>query len=387
MPAPAQGGGQADNSLAPLWIILTTMVCLGLVWYFYRVYIIDFIVTIRGYEADLLSLVVPDRWAERLQNAQAFIASVKAGNTAHVSMNDLGTLSTQIGYYFRIPVALILSAMALFAYFKNPTSRFKKTYSMKTLLADEKTNWPPVVPINKLDLVNEDLDKGPWAMSLPPMQFAKKYNLLIADKPVVSEALLSSKVVQTASINRELAREVFSLQIGPFWENAKVLPIHTRALFAIFAGRIAGDREGSTNLLAQISNSTETGRLNFSGVDQLLTKHLSHKIVTKILKQHAFVLTVMASMLVAAREDGVLAASEFLWLKAVDRRLWFMLSSVGRQTPFCEVSGPFAHWLAEKELNRRLNVAMIEEAVNGLELGIKEFIYKPDEPEEEVKKD
>ena len=55
-------------------------------------------------------------------------------------------------------------------------------------------------------------------------------------------------------------------------------------------------------------------------------------------------------MLVAARTDGVLASAEFLWLKPVDRQLWFMLNSIGRRTPFVEVSAPYAHWLVERRL-------------------------------------
>ncbi len=54
----------------------------------------------------------------------------------------------------------------------------------------------------------------------------------------------------------------------------------------------------------------------------------------------------------------------------------------GRQTtPFPEVGGPYAHWLAEREIGRKLNSPFIEEAVNGLETAMKEIIYKPDEEE------
>ena len=57
----------------------------------------------------------------------------------------------------------------------------------------------------------------------------------------------------------------------------------------------------------------------------------------------SYALTLMGSMLELARADGVLAVAEFIWLKPVDRRLWYMLGSAGRQTPFVEVSGPSSH--------------------------------------------
>jgi intracellular multiplication protein IcmP len=102
-------------------------------------------------------------------------------------------------------------------------------------------------------------------------------------------------------------------------------------------------------------------------------------MVKKITDGHAYILTVMASMLTLARLDGVQASADFLWLKPIDRRLWYILNTVGRQTPFVEVAGIFAHWVAEKELERKLLIPMVEEATNALELALQDIIYKPDE--------
>jgi intracellular multiplication protein IcmP len=87
----------------------------------------------------------------------------------------------------------------------------------------------------------------------------------------------------------------------------------------------------------------------------------------------------MASMMEYARNDGVLASAEFIWLKPLDRKLWFMLNCVGRQTPFCEVAGPVAHFKIEKRLRRPLKVPMIDEAVNALEAALAEIIYQPED--------
>ena len=35
-------------------------------------------------------------------------------------------------------------------------------------------------------------------------------------------------------------------------------------------------------------------------------------------------------------------------------KLWYTLNTVGRQTPFLEVAGIFAHWIAEREAGRRV---------------------------------
>ena len=56
-----------------------------------------------------------------------------------------------------------------------------------------------------------------------------------------------------------------------------------------------------------------------------------------------------------------------------------VLNSVGRPTPFVEVCGAYAHWIAEKRLGLPLAVPMVEEAVNGLALGLGDVVYKPDD--------
>ena len=132
----------------------------------------------------------------------------------------------------------------------------------------------------------------------------------------------------------------------------------------------------------QIAESSN-GKLNFSGTEALLQKHLNHKLVQKVIQEHAYELTTMASMLAAARLDGVQASADFLWLKPLDRRLWYTLNTIGRQTPFAEVAGIFAHWLAEKEAGRKLLVPIVDEATKALEIALKEVIYRPDEKEKE----
>ncbi|GAI86113.1 unnamed protein product, partial [marine sediment metagenome] len=56
-----------------------------------------------------------------------------------------------------------------------------------------------------------------------------------------------------------------------------------------------------------------------------------------------------------------------------------ILNSVGRQTPYTEAGGPFAHWLAEKAIRHPLRSPVVDEAVKALELAIKEVKLKPKE--------
>jgi intracellular multiplication protein IcmP len=380
-------GGQQqeqDNGLGPMWIIVGIFVFGAFTWYFLKVYIVAFVLGLRMYEADLMQLFVPSMWAHPLSEMQQYIHMAQQEGYTGVSFHDLIDVSMVIGDYLRYPAVIVLLSLSGLLYFTNPMGRYKRVHSMQTLLESEKENWPQVMPIVKLDLVNTDLTKGPWAMAWQPVGFARNHNLLIIEKPKQGASRFETKVPPRAKINRDQARSVFAMQLGRYWSGPEALPIHARALFAAFAARIAGDRERCASLLEQMCRSTQGGKVNYSGADDLLQKYKNHKLVKRITRAHAFELTVMPSLLEKARSDGVLASADFLWLKPVDRRLWFMLNSVGRQTPFCEVAGPYAHWYAEREFGRALNIPMIEEAVNGLEEAVKEFVFHPEEEDEEI---
>ncbi|KTC86360.1 IcmP protein [Legionella brunensis] len=146
--------------------------------------------------------------------------------------------------------------------------------------------------------------------------------------------------------------------------------------------RMNRDRGAASGILESIDKSYSGGKIDFSAAKAVLRKYQGAENVQEILAKHAYLLTVMASLLEAAREDGVVPSSEFLWLKPIDRRLWYMLNCVGRQTPFAEVAGPFAHWRAEKVMGRRSLVPMIDEAIKALEIAVKEVKLTPKELQE-----
>jgi intracellular multiplication protein IcmP len=167
--------------------------------------------------------------------------------------------------------------------------------------------------------------------------------------------------------------------MGPLWEGEFALPEHYKALFAVFLARIEHDTKSASELLDDLAISYTKGAPDFSLVEDILKKHRQSKAAMKCVQSHAYVFTVMASMLKLARTDGVLATADFIWLKPIDRQLWYMLNCVGRQTPYCEVSGPYAHLIAEQELGRPLFKPIIDRAVLALENALEKIIYIDDE--------
>ena len=292
---------------------------------------------------------------------------------ASASISEVMYVLSIVGVYFAAFTTPIWLSFSMYLIYADIGGRYKNIYSLETLRGKESENWPYINTVVGKNLLKNHLDEGVFAMSLQPMDFAKKYKLL--DIETVHGR-------QVATVNRVRAYQTFVLQMGPAWNgNLQGFPPHILALFAAFASKAEHDTDSCNKLLRQIAASSggNNPKLDFSGTYALLEKHLKSMRIAKAVGPHAFLLPAMASLLELARDDGVLAAAEFLWLKTVDRPLWYMLNSVGRRTAFPEVAGPFGHWVVEKRLRRPLQTPMVEEAINGLEEGIAEVIYKPDD--------
>ena len=132
-------------------------------------------------------------------------------------------------------------------------------------------NWPQITPVLSLNLLKTNLDKGPWAMAKLPLNFYKEHNLL---NITIGE---NDKKVWT--VKPGPAERLFMLQMGPLWKGVEALPIHVKALLIVFVARGHRDHKVAEDLLVQVARSALHGRLNFSGVKELLTKYKDSKII------------------------------------------------------------------------------------------------------------
>lgn len=371
MPPGQQQQSGSDNSMAPIWIAVLFLITLLLVWYFAHAYIVAFIFKLTIWQARLITTFVQDA---QLNETIYLLQTI---NPATVSWDQFVALTGRVGNYIRYPVIAVLALMAAYLYRSNIILKFRRAHNMKTLRAQEQNNWSAIMPIVKEDLAKTDINKGPWAMALSPMEFAKRYKLLRKEDAILDNS--TPGMENTAGIRQGDAKRVFTLQLGPYFEGFERCPPHVVALAAVFMARINRSRDDAVKILDTVNRTWALGKPDYAIAKPILEKHASSELVQEAIQKHAYLLTVMASLLEAAREDGVMPSSEFLWLKPTDRRLWYMLNSIGRQTPYSEVAGPFAHWRAEKVLNRRSLMPMIDEAIKALELAVKEVKLSPKE--------
>ena len=364
-------GQSGDNSMAPIWITVLLFITGYLLWKTGHKYIVMFVFSLNLMQAKMLYFFT--RSAQLADD----IYLMQTLNPAGVEWEQLVAIMGHVGNYIRYPIIAILVILAAVLYKSDVTLRYRRAHSMKTLRAQEQVNWPAIMPVVKQDLVNVDINTGPWSMALTPMEFARKHNLLkrndaLMDNPVPGEE-------QTAGIRRGDAKRVFTLQLGPVWDGFERCPLHVQVLAAVFMARMNRDKTAAVNILRELDKSTSEGKPDYSVGLSVLKKYYKAENVQAVVGKHAYLLTAMASLLRASRDDGVMPSADFLWLKPVDRRLWYMLNCIGRQTPFVEVGGPFAHWVAEKATGRPLLAPMIDEAIKALEVAVKEVKLTPQE--------
>ncbi len=365
-----------DQTANFFWLLALLTMGAIVLWWLEERWIVAGIFFIRHYEIDLIQWIVsginkliawinfPSIDLHKLNYWQHFMA---VADKEKVTFPQVGSLSHAVGLWMRYPVMVILLGLAAWMLYRNKNSRFHHTYTMDSLKKYEVENWPQITPVLSLNLLQEDLDKGRWAMAKLPMDFCKENDLL--------ELGESPDKKKTWSIKEGPAERCLVLQLGPLWQGPLALPIHVKALLVIFIARAKREHKIAENFIDQISHSAIHGKLDFTGVEEQLEKYKDSKVLKWIERRHAYVGTLMASLLEIARLEGVLASAEFLWLKPVDRRLWYILNSVGRQTAVVEVAGLFAHWLAEKRLKQSLRTPMVVEAVKALQEDVKNILY------------
>ena len=165
-------------------------------------------------------------------------------------------------------------------------------------------------------------------------------------------------------VDKELARKAFDAQLGGRWTGKPTcLSSHERKLF---------------DELMKILIDTR-----FMYNDRISDPEKQRKAQTKkimaLLNKHAYIRTMFLSMLGFCKEGGVLPALKFRWIKAIDRTLWYCISSHGRKTPFIEAGGVVAHWELECALKSPNIYIETECAVEGLEY----TLFGPPEEEED----
>ena len=324
----------------------------------------EFFLTLKLWQMQIIAFVIPIDYHVQL------VQQLKNTPPANWSLDQIIVLGYQVNYYL-LPLVLILVYMAYMAisHLLYENVRHNKNYTNngrpdggKSLLMQEKKVWRYLEPIAHLDLLKQDPDVGDWASARKPQEIAEKYQLI--------EKIENNLII----INKENARHYFSNQLGDLYTDLDDLSIANKALVGIFSAFYLDNKLESNLALLDISASfglEAKGKHDFSSGLALFEKYKDHPEINAIMKKHAYVTTALSALFTAAKSKGVIVTQYFIWLKPMNRTLYYALNNVGRQVSFTECAGVFDHYQHETKLGRPMVKVFVDEAVRGLSDALK----------------
>ncbi len=276
---------------------------------------------------------------------------------------SLGYIGQLVGSYTKWLLITACAGVAYYALYKSDRNKFRTTYNLESFINIQARVWPVIAPIVKFN---------------PSKASSRILGTVVPRKiPIFAEALAPEEWLAYHNIPvvkgipvREAVYNALVLQLGPRWTGPDDLPPYIQALLAAFALKGVQKREESDKLLGDLSLCW-TDKTGFHMTPELAAE------IKKILKDPAIggkamevaargayrITSLLATLKWARFMGGVLASAQFLWLRGVDRDLWYALNNLGRRSFHSEGAGAIAHFMAEDIAQKPLIAPRLETAI------------------------
>ncbi len=365
-------------------MLVVIAVLVWLFWHYYDVEVRNIVRWIRYSEIWVISWFVGDNYTLAFQGQDLNfnfgmngVENPKQGQhpgIANLHKNELDlyylTLINALAMQpLKIPFIILYGLAALWCIFRGPHTQYRQKLGLEGLIERQSQFFPVTAPFAAFDPSKQPprppgspvpAELPPFAEALGPEEWLAYYSVPIPD----------GQIDQTA------AARAFQKQLGGRWKGVQALKPYKQILVAAFCLKAARKRNDADAMLGRLAMCWSLkGGLNLGRDKKLLkdaravlrNKAISAKTLAKV-NRHAFETTALIRALAVAREEGgVLAPAQFVWLRAHDRRLWYPLNNMGRQSFHMEAVGAMAHYKAEKMTDRPIPVPKMEGAVETIQ--------------------
>ncbi|MDR2820413.1 MAG: hypothetical protein LBB60_07790 [Desulfovibrio sp.] len=320
------------------------------------------------------------------QTAWEHIASL---DPAALTWERMEGILSYTGKWTRWIYALFLVLFALASLFMGRIGGLVRRLNMESLLKNNAESFACLTPImecGKYLLSPESYDAGNWRIARSPIQFAAENGLLVdengaafAPDQVLRHGLghADMPAYGQARLDEQKAALVLTAQLGDAFAGFEKLTPRRMALAAAFFAYAGGDKKECVGILDAVSRSytEQNGVCSCAVLDQgdftsrLHAAWEKHKalVFDSLPSRHtAFELPWFMGLLTQARKKGVLASSQFLWLRPLDRPLWYALSQCGGRAAWAEGFAAWAHYAAEEKTGKPLSEPHLAQAVAAL---------------------
>lgn len=305
--------------------------------------------------------------------------------TGHFDLHDLpatefADLYARLSEASRWFSMAAILGIAAYLYRNMKGGDFTKAYNLNSLIEYQSTYFEQLAPSAKFQANTDDEVLAP---QLKPFEWLIKHGI---------EA-------KGGAVDEEACAEAFKAQLGPEWTGVESASQHVQAL-VLMAGyhgistiknKVSvphlGKIQVSERLRQELAGAYtyKQGEERDAEVKRILEPLLKNKkLLAKIEEMtanHAYASTALIALFTWARKtSGVFATSEMMWIKPVDRALFYALNNVGRSGAYhVEGGGPIAHFDAERVARRKLSEPRVEKAVWGVSTYLEDRAIDPDE--------
>jgi len=406
----------ADNTLMGIFAVLGGLVLLLLIaWFQFHTQLSWLVIKITWASINLLDLcyrglswvgvsdnviyfIIPQEVMEDLPSLKYWLIKM---NPKTVSFETFVRMLELGGYGLLLFTPFVAFACAYYIWKRSKAGRLSRVMNIFTLAKYVMSEFPQIRPAIIEDLMSKNPDKGHYRREDSPIRFAIKHHLLKVYQVDFAGTLLSetsvptfdkplskkdgyflvedhyhrsiSKLHNRCILDTNRTKEIFINQLGTHWTGSDNLPPMIRAIYAALITFVCADKDRAMELFAQFNRSwlppkkKNQASIDVTGVDQLIIKYEKNERVQEIISQHAFTNTLMSRLLQVARDKGRLGTSVFIWLKVIDRTLWYSLNQEGGQCGWSEAASVRAHKLVELSVKGPVYKPCVDMAVEEFE--------------------
>jgi len=355
------GRGEESNTEATLFIfIVVVAIALGCLWFFARAVIVW-----PAFAMDYVSILLIETFkglGETGQQVKSYVTSVFDGRRDPwygVSFSDFYRVRDLVGQQTRLFITVLIAGLAALVMFKMKGSGYSRVFSLGGgkgkpvgLNLYQSQRWKVATASATFDPDGRHRDILP---ARTPLEWMRDNNISY----------------ENSVLDRDAAEEAFVNQLGKRWNGLKKADLIHQTI-AILCGLHMLRRKEALPEREILSIAWANGQDGTKAMQALVDKYLSDdklvKTIEAITGKHAYAQTALIALLDKARaEGGVLATSDFLWLRWTDRNLHYALNNVGRRRFHTEGAASMCHFFAERGTGGPVIDPFVDTAIDGLE--------------------
>lgn len=360
-----QEGGSNTEAAAFVFFILIAL-ALFVLWKFARP-----VILYPAFAMDTVSIFIIETikgLGEQGNAAKSFVTSVFDGRRDPwdgVTIMEFLEVRKLVGTQTRLVIAALIAGMAALVLFKMKGYGFQRTFSLgggkgkpQSFAFYQTERWKTATASANFDPEVRNRDIKPAAT---PLEWLRDHKI----------------EYENSILDRDAAEKAFAEQLGKPWHSLKRASLVHQTVVILIGLHYIRHKQALAEREA-VNIAWASGHDGTKAMKDLVARYMGSgdkpadarlaKAISSVMDKHAYVHTGLHSLLDKARaRAGVLASSDLLWLRWVDRTLHYTLNNVGRRRFHTEGAGIVCHFFAEHVSGRPLPEPHVEQAIDGIE--------------------